>query len=274
MKKTEQLLSRLLNNFPEVDFDKIKNAPYEPMHAHDDITNPYNIEKKPSLMKKHFGRIITFILAVFIFIGFEIYDNKLTHTVISIDSDTTVNIRLNSKGDIIKVKAYGKNENTINRIDYSNLSTKDMVNQTVNVLILSNEISKENPYVIIGVNSSDKSFAKTAFDIYAKEIEDISDDKDIDCRIISQGGNYSLALDRLAKKYNTSLAKISLAKEIVTINNQYVLEDIIDMPLSQIYDLVSKNYEAIKELRQKDKQECIIEIFDYDEDNDDNEDDD
>ena len=168
------------------------------------------------------------IVALFLVIGFIIFDNNKIVSTITLDINPSIEINLTRNEKVKSVVALNEDAKEIVNGNLKGKSIDDTLKQITDNLIEKGYVTEENFLEIILYSEGDISNKELE-----TKLKETLEKKKIDSNIITIK-KVSKEDEELAKKYDVSPAKISYIKSIIKDNENINIEDLSNKSVSEL----------------------------------------
>ncbi len=281
-KRVDSDLKRAIENITPDIYENIISVPVSKMKAHDHITMQTTSTVKRSFSFQIATVFVLFVMVIGFFIGwsqiFQVYG------VVDLDVNPSIELNLNRQNRVIKANAINLDGTLI----LSNLSLRHVKLENAIDAILASMTQKGY------LNSSADTILVTVLmneDHKAQELEKrvlIRIDQYFNTqsvpKIYSQSLRNQPALKTPASNYQISRGMMNLVQTVLLHNPQYTIEELLNLPIKQLYQLAYGNgsdndnddFDDDDRLENKHKDQGTIPfvpLFDDDDQDDDDQDD-
>lgn len=170
------------------------------------------------------------IVALFLVIGFIIFDNNKIVSTITLDINPSIEINLTRNEKVKSVVALNEDAKEIVNDNLKGKSIDDTLKQITDNLIEKGYVTEENFLEIILYSEGDISNKELE-----TKLKETLEKKKIDSNITSIK-KVSKEDEELAKKYDVSPAKISYIKSIIKDNENINIEDLSNKSVSELME--------------------------------------
>lgn len=160
-------------------------------------------------------------------------------STISLDVNPSVEIKLNGRQRVIEVKAINADgEKIIGDMDFAGCQLKVAVNAIIGSMLRNGYLTEMANSVLVSVDANKNDYKELA-DIVAEQITVTLKEMQIDASVISQWIRNDDAVSKLASDYGISQGKAQLISRIAKVSNDYTLEQLVAMNVSDLSVLLN-----------------------------------
>ena len=200
-------------------------------------------EKNYSWIYRFAGLAVACVLIVAMFIGYNYTQrsNNFIAATICLDVNPSIEIQINKEEKVLNVIANNEDANKIiGDMDFKGSDLKVTVNALIGSLVRNGYINEIANSILISVNDADPNEAQSLEERLMKEISSIIDNGSI---LYQKVDSLDDDINKIAEKYDITLGKAQLVKEIVQTNNLYKYEDLTSLSINEL-NLLKKNNET------------------------------
>lgn len=182
----------------------------------------------------------TIILASLVFYNFTQRSNGAVAATISLDVNPSIEIQINKNERVLDVLANNEDAKIIiGDMDFKGSDLKVTVNALIGSLLRNGYLNDEANSILVSVKDIDTKEGTSLEERLMKEISDLLENGSVLCQKFNEDEE-TLAL---AEKYNITLGKALLVKEIVEESKIYAYEDLAKLSINEL-NLLKKNNET------------------------------
>lgn len=244
----KQVLSAFIQATPDL-FDWIK----EDCKKQKGITvevNPKPI--KPFITRKMLARVACFV-AIFgvVLTAVVLMLTKTPVSYVCIDVNPSFTVSLNRFDKVISID--GNNKEAQKIIEENTISKNDIIKTADEIISIVKEkeyLTEKDNSILLSVISDDREKRDTLCDKLTKSILSLADSEKYN--LISQAFRMDEALNRKAKKYDTSVGKVNYVSQIAS-KTKYSFDNLISLKINDLANIVSENGITLSDIKANGK---------------------
>ena len=179
-------------------------------------------------MKKKLIIIISVLLVLICaFCVYFIFDNNKVVETITLDINPSIEIGLNKKGNVQKIKALNKDGKKIVTNNINGKSLEDALEIIAKNVVKNDYALEDTVDIIVGMEKDNKTVEKKIRDAFAHQ--------DVGVYIIIP--KITEKDKKLAKKYNITPAKASVISEVLESNSEVKINDLLEKPAGELNEM-------------------------------------
>ncbi|NCC87166.1 MAG: hypothetical protein EOM05_04790 [Clostridia bacterium] len=201
-------------------------------------------DSKTKWLKSAFATAAMFVLIVGGYFGFGQYQSNIVESVVLLDVNPSVELKVNKNEKIISAQGLNKDGVTvIDKIESDGKSLKGeeldiTVEYLINTMVKEGFISEQSGSVLVSVeNDDDKKNEKVKSHLMIT-IHNTLKENGIEGAIMGQSSSKSEKISKLATKYKIDKGKAELIEKIVAKNPQLTFEQLVKLSISDLSLLV------------------------------------
>lgn len=172
------------------------------------------------------GRIL------FSFVGDRI--NNFVITTIDIDVNPSIELQINKYDKVVKAEAINDDAIAIlDGMDLHGVQTKIAVNAIVGSMFKQGYLVGNTDTVLISVDGKDKEIADKTKMTVTEDVDSLLKAYNSAASVISQEVGTDVEIKNIAKNYHISIGKATLIKKILDNSNEFALEDLVGLNISE-----------------------------------------
>ena len=235
----EASLSRSINQAPSLDFEKLAAMPVLKMTEHDYITRQQspathrnaNIQRSFKPLSMAVAGCLIMLVCVTTWFG----EFKSPESIIALDANQSVEIVTNKHKQILSVKAFDKNVQTL--LDQENLNQSNLeasVGVIISTMIKNGYLDESKSVVMVTVENQSTAKADDLADSLNQVIKDSATAENISATVVRQTVTPDQTALTEAEQYNVSTGKLNVMKELVVADNSLTMDALATMSLTDL----------------------------------------
>lgn len=222
------------------------------------IIKKENVKRKNNWLLPLTGGLAT---AAFVF-GIGIYNNKYkVDSIVNFDVNPSVELKVNKKEDVIDVVALNEDAKIIlEDMDFKNVDLDVAVNAIIGSMVKNGYINNLENSILISVKNNDSNKSLEIQNKVSNSINELLESSSINASILTQEYQENSELKEFADKYDISLGKAKLIKEIISTNlvnakgEKYTEDELAKLSINEINMLMEEKETIIEEVKTNGKE--------------------
>lgn len=204
-------------------------------------------EKQPKRKNwiKRSGIIAAAVLALFVagIAGFNVYDQKTVDSVISLDVNPSLEMKVNKNEKVLEVKPLNEDGQIIvGEMDFKNTDLEMAVNALIGSMLKNGYISEIKNSILISVENKDEARRASLQKKLTEEIDKLLRASSINGAIVSQAVTNDEQLKTLADEHAITSGKAQLVKQLVEAEPKYQFEELARLSINELNLLVESRH--------------------------------
>ena len=194
---------------------------------------------KKRLPRRAIVAIASLAASLAILIGaFSFHAYEVTYAIastISLDVNPSIEIRVNSKGNVIEVSPRNKDAQIIiGDMDFKGSSLEVTLNALIGSMLRNGYLNEIANSILVSVDGKDSENNDVITEKVLAEIETVLAEQEFNAAVLAQQINASADVRRLAKSQDISVGKAQLVSEIAEQSDEYTVEALCDLTITEL----------------------------------------
>lgn len=231
----EETLRNSINRMPIQSFEDITAMPYQTMERHDNITKQ---TRKQSVQTGRLTLVTVCSLLILISISGWYINYRTTDNIITIDVNPGIEIRTNTKNQILSVKAISEEARSLLKNDnYKGSELEPALRKLMEALVNYQYLKENNNTILLTIIPKNDAKVDTVLSRITATIESSLTAQNITPEIMKQVITSDYKRKQLAKRYRMSEGRMSLLQDMMNQDSSLKLDMLIGKTLQQLYDI-------------------------------------
>ncbi|MEE0418876.1 MAG: hypothetical protein UDG86_02380 [Lachnospiraceae bacterium] len=233
-KRMEDTLAKGIGDIAPDVYSKIINAPFSETASEDWLPQPASRSKALYRTAAVLAACLILLLGVIYYSG-----NLLTDTVISLDVNPSLELKVNKKDLVLDVTPLNADGETI--LAGMNLYKTDLdvaVNALIGSMVRNGYITELTNTILVSVSNKDTVKADQIKDSIVLDIRETLSQSDISADIYEQQISETKDIQEIAKKYGISVGKASFLLKLTQQDASLSLEELAHMSMEEIAEII------------------------------------
>ena len=240
-KNIEKSISRSLNQAPAPDFATLVNLPYRRLEEHDFITRQE--EKQSTGSIRQYTVVLSLCFALLLFVaGSWFYQYRLPSSIISLDINPSIEIKINRHNQVISVSALNEDaQKVLQNQDFMLEELDTAVVSIVNVVIDQGYLNTDRNVILVSVENNSMEKAKILVDSLKLVIKENASAHKMKLMVLSQTLKKDKAESEEAKELGVSVGKLRLLKKIEISTDNLTTKSLSHKSMSELLAIAEEN---------------------------------
>lgn len=233
--KNKEILNRLAGEIrditPDVSGKLSLNSP-------ENKTEVIKMSQKPNKKLKRWiiGVSAAAVMALAVGLGFSRYRYYSVDTVIGIDVNPSIELKINKNETVIDAVALNSDAEVIlNEMKLSGVDYNVAVNALIGSMLKNGYIDELKNSILISVDNADAQKSAELEERLMKEINEILSGSSVEPALLAQSVSGDAQLEELAAKYNISLGRASLIQKICDADPTKTFDALAQLSVNDLY---------------------------------------